>query len=265
MKITRCANGHFFDEERYQNCPHCAFMQDDSKTVREEKEPVTIPLFLHGGTMKNEEDPPTMPLNWMKKSSQENMIDEDPVTMPLRKQSVQHKHLEDERMEKNVSEESQFSTSSLRDEINRARYDVHVENQDDERTIGFYHKKQKVSPVTGWLVCIEGPDYGMSYPLKAGKNYIGRGTEMDVVISGDKSVSRDKHAIILFEPKKTQFLAMPGESRELYYINDDVVLTIMPIKDRDIISLGDTKLLFVPLCGDSFHWEDYPEKKSGGV
>ena len=38
------------------------------------------------------------------------------------------------------------------------------------------------------------------------------------------------------------FIAQPGDSHELCYLNDEVVLTATEMKDRDILMLGETSL-----------------------
>ena len=69
-------------------------------------------------------------------------------------------------------------------------------------------------------------------------------------------MSRDKHAILVYEPRARIFLVQPGESRELFYVNDEVVLSNRQLKDRDVLMIGNYKLLFVPLCGPDFSWDD---------
>ena len=34
-----------------------------------------------------------------------------------------------------------------------------------------------------------------------------------------------------------------------------------PMEARDILQIGETKLMFIPLCGPEFTWEDYIEKE----
>ena len=127
--------------------------------------------------------------------------------------------------------------------------------QDVQKTVGIFNTgKSGKQPVVGWLVCTEGPDFGNDYQLRMGKNFIGRAKTMDVVLS-DHSVSRDKHSIIVYEPKGNLFIIQSGESRELSYLNDNVVLSPQEIKAYDTIKLGETTLLFVPLCTDKFQWE----------
>lgn len=141
--------------------------------------------------------------------------------------------------------------------INNAKKSVNA-SSDDAKTVSFYSMQGgKEEPAVGILLCVEGNNFGTTYLLKTGRNFIGRSNTMDVVISGDNGVSRDRHAIILYEPKSRTFIAQPGESRELFYVNDQVVLNAETLQPYDEISLGKTKLLFVPICGEHFAWEDY--------
>lgn len=111
-----------------------------------------------------------------------------------------------------------------------------------------------VSPVVGWLVCVEGPERGRDFRLHGEKNFIGRGPAMDVVIAGDDSVSREKHASVAYDPKKRRFWLLPGEATGLVYLNEQLVNTPSALKSRDMIGVGKTKLMFWPFCDDNFHW-----------
>lgn len=44
--------------------------------------------------------------------------------------------------------------------------------------------EEEVPPVCGWLVCIEGARVGKDYKIKNGKNFVGRGDDMDIQILG---------------------------------------------------------------------------------
>jgi hypothetical protein len=125
---------------------------------------------------------------------------------------------------------------------------------DDGKTVSFYAKKVGTEPVVGWLVCIEGKHFGKDFRLKSGKNFIGRSREMDVSLAEDDSVSRDRHAIVVYEPKKHLYLAQPGEAKELFYLNDQVVLSTTEMKYRDVLTVGDSVLMFFPCCDDEFNW-----------
>lgn len=115
---------------------------------------------------------------------------------------------------------------------------------------------EDADPVVGWFVCIEGPSRGKDYRIHRGRNFIGRSENMDICIAGDKHISRDKHAIVIYDPKSNEFMIQPGESREMVYHNGTAVFNVEPLKPRSMIELGTTKLLFIPLCGGDFKWQE---------
>jgi hypothetical protein len=112
-----------------------------------------------------------------------------------------------------------------------------------------------INPVVGWLVCVAGTDRGRDYRIHAEKNFIGRSTAMDIAITGDDSVSREKHASVAYDPKKRSFWLLPGDASGLVYLNDALVNTPSQLKSRDLIEIGKTKLMFWPFCDDKFHWD----------
>jgi hypothetical protein len=130
-----------------------------------------------------------------------------------------------------------------------------IRSQEEGVTRALHTEPSGISPVVGWLVCVEGPDKGRDYRLHGEKNFIGRSSGMDVSISGDDSISRDKHAAVSFEPKKKIFWLLPGEASGLVYLNEDVVNAPAQLKPRDIIELGKTKLMFYPFCDERFQWD----------
>lgn len=152
-------------------------------------------------------------------------------------------------------------TVSLTDIVKEASNVTRVSEPDDDlRTIGFYSNYNSEmagkEPVVGWLVAVSGKHMGESFPLKSGRNFVGRSSSMDVVLNGDNTVSRERHAIIIYEPKGRVFFAQPGESRELFYVNDEVVLNNIVIQTNDTFLIGNTKLKFIPFCSKEFAWED---------
>lgn len=127
---------------------------------------------------------------------------------------------------------------------------------DDAVTIGMYQRIIGVEPVVGWLVCIEGEYFGESFKLHSGKNFIGRASDMDIILGMDKSVSRNRHACIIYEPRSRAFIAQPGEAKELFYLNDEVVLNSIKMKKNDMLQIGGTKLMLIPCCNEDFSWDD---------
>lgn len=121
-------------------------------------------------------------------------------------------------------------------------------------------QRHSSEPVVGWLVCIGGFHFGKCFNIYAGKNSIGRSEENRIVIFDDNSISRIKHALIVYEPKKRNFYLQPGDSSGLTYLNDDYITDSHMLMPHDTIELGDSKFMFIPLCGESFSWEDYMPK-----
>ncbi len=122
-------------------------------------------------------------------------------------------------------------------------------------TVAFMQASVGMDPVTGWLVCIEGPDKGRDFRLRSEKNALGRSASSDVCLSGDDTVSREKHAFVVYNPRKRSFSVRAGESRGLVYLNDEEVEFSQPLQAYDIVEVGQSRLLFVPLCGEAFSWD----------
>lgn len=124
------------------------------------------------------------------------------------------------------------------------------------KTVGMMQAQMGFDPVVGWLACVAGPSRGKSYTVRGGVNSIGRSERMDIVITGDLKISAENHAKISYSDKHNRFNLLPGEGRNIVYLNDEEVFTPMPLHAYDLIDFGETKLLFVPLCGEKFTWED---------
>ncbi len=112
----------------------------------------------------------------------------------------------------------------------------------------------KNNPVVGWLVCLTGPERGHDFRLHAEKNFIGRSPAMDVCLAGDESVSREKHATVIFDPKKAAFWALPGDAAGLVYLNGDIVHSPTEMHREDLLEVGQTKLVLIPFCGEKYSW-----------
>jgi hypothetical protein len=109
--------------------------------------------------------------------------------------------------------------------------------------------------VCGWLVCIEGVNKGLSYPIHMGKNFIGSGDDMDIQIQGDDKVDQYRHAILAFDEKTQQITLLPGESLSLVFLENVAVYAPKTLEANAKIELGDSQFMFTPFCGDSYQWK----------
>jgi len=121
-------------------------------------------------------------------------------------------------------------------------------------TRALHQEPSGISPVVGWLVCVEGPDRGQDYRIHAGKNSIGRSRNMDIAITGDDSISRERHATIVFDPKGNAFWVQPGDASGLAYLNNELVHSPTPLKPDDVVELGRSRLVLVPFAGERHGW-----------
>lgn len=73
--------------------------------------------------------------------------------------------------------------------------------EEEKKPVGFEPPvellQEKIAPVCGWLVCIEGARMGMDYKIHDGKNFVGRGDDMDIQILGDNEINRRNHTVIV--------------------------------------------------------------------
>lgn len=118
-----------------------------------------------------------------------------------------------------------------------------------------------IDPVVGWLICVRGNHLGESFQIFAGANSIGRGLGNRIVLAREGAVSREKHAILTYEPRQMKFYIKPGESSGLTYLNGEYITESHPLTETDAIEFGDSKYILVPLCGERFSWDNYIKNK----
>lgn len=120
--------------------------------------------------------------------------------------------------------------------------------------VGYDSGSSAIQPVTGWLVCVEGPERGRDYRLHTEMNYIGRSKSNDVVLSSDPTVSRERHALIAYDSRGKMFFFAPANGSSLVRQNGRPVLSTVELQAGDRLEIGSGIYLFVPLCGEGFQW-----------
>lgn len=128
-------------------------------------------------------------------------------------------------------------------------------NEDGDKTVSFgFFGMTATQPVTGWLICMNGSERGKDYHLHSGKNFVGRSTSMDIVLIDDKTISRDKHCSVTYDPKGNTFYVSAEEGNAVY-VNDVMLEEPLQIQEGDQIMIGETILLFIPFCKEGRTWE----------
>ncbi len=238
--MTRCPEGHFYDPAKHAACPWCALPTDagvgsqQTRAIRPEAAAPTPPP-LPGAAAAHPPGPhPTNPPPLAAKAPQVPPVTPPPASPQAAAPPV--------------------ATPPVATPPVAAPPAVAPPPNATVRVGAIAKAGIKTEPVAGWLVCLEGPDRGRDYRLHMEKNFIGRAQNMDVVLDGDSTVSREKHAVVIFDPRKKVFWALPGEASGLVYLNGDIVNSPVTMKAHDILEVGQTKLALIPFCGDRYSW-----------
>ena len=236
MAQIECGRGHLYDPEKYSTCPYCGGGQkitvaSAGRTAPLGSRPVTA--VQRTAPVSVTAPQKTAPLSGISVTAPQK-------TMPPRGYTPV-----------GVPEETALSRG------------VSISATAANKTVGMMQSQMGFDPVVGWLACVAGPSRGKSYTVRGGVNSIGRSERMDIVITGDLKISAENHARISYSEKNNRFSILPGEGRNIVYLNDEEVYTPMLLNAYDVIDFGETKLLFVPLCGQRFTWKT--EEKDGAV
>ena len=109
--------------------------------------------------------------------------------------------------------------------------------------------------VAGWLCVTSEAMQGASYSVTSGRNTVGRAETNDLSIEHDDAmISRETHMSIVADPKSQKFYLVPGETKNLTYLNGEPLLAPGEISDRDKIQIGVTEFIFVQYYGNYTDW-----------
>ena len=108
--------------------------------------------------------------------------------------------------------------------------------------------------VVGCLICVEGVMKGEGFFLVEGDNDIGRGANLEVVLSKEITVSRKAHACITYSGDNNEYILSVAKDKsdvlyDGYKVDEPVV-----IKHGKIIGIGNCRLKFMAFCDDEFSW-----------
>lgn len=215
MPLQICELGeHHYDKDIYKQCPHC----HETSLVQE-------PGTAKGDTvkLKPNESPP---------------LGKTP-TVPLNQQGQQKS---DSASKKNLTDQTNTRSKT------RIIQPIAGNPSHDGAT-------EPLLPVIGWLIITQGPGQGADFRLVQGKNRIGRSPTQEVTLNhGDDSISREDHATLLYDNHSNTSYVIQGESRNMARLNDNTIINATELKRGDIIQIGETHLMYVPLCNDEFQW-----------
>lgn len=223
MRRVTCEKGHSYDADKHTSCPYCGVNIDDFEIISK-----TQPIQPGMSPGSNA----TQPINQNIANGSIGCTQplEDVMSAPMNSSS---------------------KTQALDSYVNKQK--------ETNKTVAMYpvnSSESKLDPVVGWVVCVSGPSKGNDFKILSGGNKLGRSSNNDICIKEDEAVSRDLHAEITYDPVGRAFYLIPGTSRGITYLNNEIVLTPKVLKAYDRIKIGNTELLFIALCGENFSWTE---------
>lgn len=221
MEIVRCSKGHFYDAELYESCPQCASENNPAGSSAADG---------MEGAFVFDSIQPTEAVSYGSKGDGQNR-DALPPTEPASNPGFTPTDFTPRAGHTNARMESYEPTMPVF----------------PNGTAGF-------NPVTGWLVCVDGPDKGRDYRIRNGYNYIGRAQSMDICIQGDNHISNQNAAVIGYDDVERLFSFGPAGGHNTVRVNGKMVINAVQLNAYDELTIGTTRLMFVPLCGERFDW-----------
>ena len=270
MNLCRCENGHFYDKEKYPTCPHCkgGSASDEKRTVswwdKNGSDGATVPV-------DNIPDKPSISVQQKENPFEKEGVGSQPAVQQIpfntppavrgfsaNDITIGGENGDTPTVPWDPNQSGDDDDGYTKGYFDDAFKDMTKESANRQTVPGVQtpapHVNKVSTPCVGWLVALGGEHIGTDFRLKVGKNFIGRSPKMDIALTEDKSVSRERHAIVVYDPKSNMYLIQPGDSSSLAYHNNNLLLTPEKLEAYDMITVGDVNLLFMPLCSAKFSW-----------
>ena len=222
MKFKRCEFGHYYDPSKYDRCPHC---------------------FARSSGVEAEYTVAKRPVD--ERVMQAYDLDDYDAPAPSPRAAAAAP----------VAPAAQAAPAAPQP-AERPAAPAPMPEAEDSVTVARLARDTGINPPVGWLVQITGANKGKAYEVHAERNTIGRSSAMDICLKGDLGVSRDTNGVLSYNPRNRSFHLIPGEGKAILYVNGQELLSPQELNAYDCIEISETALLFVPLCGERFAWED---------
>lgn len=222
MKFKRCEFGHYYDPSKYDRCPHC---------------------FARSSGVEAEYTVAKRPVDERVMQAYDLDDYDAPAPSPRAAQAAPAAPQPAERPAAPAASAAPAAPAPMPE-------------AEDSVTVARLARDTGINPPVGWLVQITGANKGKAYEVHAERNTIGRSSAMDICLKGDLGVSRDTNGVLSYNPRNRSFHLIPGEGKAILYVNGQELLSPQELNAYDCIEISETALLFVPLCGERFAWED---------
>lgn len=199
MDLKKCKSGHFYDGDKYSECPHC----------------------------KNNVEKRTL-------------------------STIEKKKITENRDTGNLTK-SIFDMNTSEPKPAEKKQEASQPVQQPHNSVTSFKKTYEYGPVVGWLVGISGNEYGHSYELFATSNTIGSGTG-NVVTIDDSRLCNLSHGVICYQVETGRFFMDSEHSDGKVKINNYLVQENVYVNYMDVLEIGTSTYIIIPLCRDGFSW-----------
>lgn len=289
MNKVKCTNNHFFDADRFNCCPICGGAiagKSEKRKKPAEVEPIRqsrLDPMDKTALMDETETKASRPVTgqaggikwhfWSKPQSEPAAQPQETVEPPKQPQEpveVQEAVPSVQPEEKPVNDDAAEEQLPVRP-VMQPRQDAPASSLTQAvaatghgltsalpKTVAYYDLAETdTEPPTAWLVCVKGVYQGQAFACKSGRNRVGRNPNCNVNLVNDTSVTREPHAVIIYDPKQRKFYLQNGSGDGLVYLNGSLLFAHEELNAYDQVQIGNAEFLFFPLCGERFAWEDY--------
>lgn len=272
MKLARCTKNHYYDSDKYSSCPHCAA----SVAVNEIPSPDSLgsnPMNINGqnsssprlseyfsmSTNKFHDEDPQNNTQPLVNKQYDLQPSPEPVSQPRSEPDPQPNpepvpRPNPEPVPQPRPKSAPQPQTQLTQQISEAGY---TGSMDDIHTMVKFTDIPD-EPIVGWFAAIKGIEKGASFEVRYGRTTIGRsGIDylVDVDLHMDASISRGAQAIVVYDPRNKKFIIQSTNGKTFVYVNGEMLMSHMDLKLYDIVSIGESDLIFVPLCSERFSWD----------
>ncbi|MHB8064103.1 MAG: FHA domain-containing protein [Ruminiclostridium sp.] len=144
--------------------------------------------------------------------------------------------------------------SSAASYVNNIPPTMPINNPETNKTVALQINDQGIDPVRGWFVCVNGKKKGKDFRIHSEKNFIGRSKSNDICMDFDETVSRECSAIATYDVRTNKFWIQSGDGKSNIYLNDNIILVPVELNNNDVLTVGQTELMFMSFCNSSFKW-----------
>jgi hypothetical protein len=111
--------------------------------------------------------------------------------------------------------------------------------------------------VVGWLLGLNGKARGEAFPIRMGRNVLGRARDSEVMVQDDQASSH--HADLVYRPEERRYILMDRNSTNGTYVNGREIEPRRDLVSRDVVTIGAHRFLFLSLSEMGLDWDEKGE------